>query len=1217
MSLKNRPLVGGAAAAGAFLLSLILKLVFGWTLGVFLLVFFLLIALGSGAYLLHLFRMRKTQREVKLAGDQSGVFNMEELASQAPGEIEKLQAKWKSGVQTLSGSQLKERGDPIYVLPWYALLGRSGGGKSTAVRNCQVPTPFSGLPALDEIAPTQNLDWWFLDSAVILDTTGRYCFPEDGDQTRHEWQALIQLLCATRRNEPLNGVIVAVPVDDLKNRNLETLAEDGKKIRRRINALMNASGMDFPVYLMITKADLLDGFADFFSLVPDKVREQVLGLMNKEAARKAGAPEFFQSGFHGLIERLRRLRLSILMDVKNERTADRVFLFPEELESLQAPLEAVLKTLFAENPYENTPFFRGLFLASARQQGRPLSSFLARYQAEDVLEPQTPRTDSFFLKDFFGQTLQRDRSLSGATRQARDWQSHAWSVGLVGWAALCLLLCVQLTFSFGLNWSIINTAAPEFKAGVPPTQDIEKKINALGNMNKSVTGIYDRNHKSFMPRLGLYQSMDAEKTLRNRYVNEFESQFLKPVDEIIARNIDAALARGTEPAAPAPAPAPEKPQVADFRGKQDRTKPVETPATPPPASTPSPALDRQIQLILDRLLLLKHRLDDPADMDLGDFKPKPDYAFWLSNALPEAREGMALNMGHAYIGYLLWQADESRIKQETRNLTALLARILSDRKVGLNWMIDRVNRMEDVPPVTYGPFWWDNDLGGIENGDIKVEPAFTAKGWREKIEPALKRLQTFAADPEQFRKMREEFERTYWERCQDQWERFLTHIQVGEKLWPRPVNRLEFAPKVLGSGSPYARVLETARDQLQPLFESGHKPRPWADLIRTYGRLQSPPYQTAYMAWLKKSKADAEKPGFFERAQEIAKGAVGGDDKEFQIKEDELEAIKLFVDFDDKLGLLARTLRDKEKCYEAVKAAFEEEKPTSASVSPVLKANWDRERLQELIGKQDPEEKPFWLMFEQPLRFGWKLQLDVTAQILQDHWEKDVLSEVSDLEGWRKMEALLYGKDPKAFVFVRGPAAPFLIKNKEGGYTPTTFMDLGVPFSTAFLDMLEGGKRSKQQLSASDEGEISVYMESMPTDVNPGAKAGVNRTAVQLRCGKDVQLMEHFNFPMEQTFLWKPNECKEVVIEFEAGDAAVEKEYSGFKAFAQFLSDVAGGNATYQVQDMVKTRGDIAKEGITAITIKFKKLRGQEPVLKFLEYTPTEVAQSIIKEEAR
>ena len=65
------------------------------------------------------------------------------------------------------------RGQYLYQLPWYIIIGPPGSGKTTALINSGLRFPL-GAGKVRGVGGTRNCDWWFTDEAVLLDTAGRY-----------------------------------------------------------------------------------------------------------------------------------------------------------------------------------------------------------------------------------------------------------------------------------------------------------------------------------------------------------------------------------------------------------------------------------------------------------------------------------------------------------------------------------------------------------------------------------------------------------------------------------------------------------------------------------------------------------------------------------------------------------------------------------------------------------------------------------------------------------------------------------------------------------------------------------------------------------------------------------------------------------------------------------------------------------------------------------
>ena len=154
----------------------------------------------------------------------------EDSASEAvPSEKDRqraLRTKWQEAVEVLRHSHLKKYGNPLYVLPWYMVIGESGTGKTTAIRNAQLSSPFASPSPTAGPGSTADCDWWFFDQAIILDMAGRYSMGTEEDRT--EWNSFVRLIARYRRREPINGLIVSISAESQEN--LEKAAKDADLI---------------------------------------------------------------------------------------------------------------------------------------------------------------------------------------------------------------------------------------------------------------------------------------------------------------------------------------------------------------------------------------------------------------------------------------------------------------------------------------------------------------------------------------------------------------------------------------------------------------------------------------------------------------------------------------------------------------------------------------------------------------------------------------------------------------------------------------------------------------------------------------------------------------------------------------------------------------------------------------------------------------------------
>ncbi len=337
-------------------------------------------------------------------------------AGESPQE---LRAKFVSAIGKLKSlPQASGNGDGLYSLPWYLMLGPAESGKTAAIVASEL---FSPLTASSAGTATQNFDCWVSNTMIVVNTASRYAVPADAAKDRAEWYRLVRLIRYYHGREPLSGLIVAIPANQLLSESEDKLRELGGKLRERIEESINQLGVDLPVYVLVTKVDLLEGFQEFVGLLPQRVMGEAVGYVDPAAGRRG--PEAlgrFEAGVHSVYERLNFLRSSILNGNTAEELRRSIFCFPEEFRALEAPLRGFIEPLVNEDVRYHTPLFRGIFFASSRSQGAPVSSLRKQLEIAALPPSDGKPGRACFLNDLFSLVLPRDRALAGPpTRRAK------------------------------------------------------------------------------------------------------------------------------------------------------------------------------------------------------------------------------------------------------------------------------------------------------------------------------------------------------------------------------------------------------------------------------------------------------------------------------------------------------------------------------------------------------------------------------------------------------------------------------------------------------------------------------------------------------------------------------------------------------------------------------------------------------------------------------
>jgi len=143
-----------------FVFGIVLIIGWPWWVGFFVLIGLLGLALAL-IFLKKIWIRRSEEQFVHQVIEQDN-SHMSGLGDKEKEASKELQDRWKEAIDALKASHLKKQGNPLYVLPWYMVIGESGTGKTTAIQSARLSSPFTEISKISGISGTRNCDWWFL-----------------------------------------------------------------------------------------------------------------------------------------------------------------------------------------------------------------------------------------------------------------------------------------------------------------------------------------------------------------------------------------------------------------------------------------------------------------------------------------------------------------------------------------------------------------------------------------------------------------------------------------------------------------------------------------------------------------------------------------------------------------------------------------------------------------------------------------------------------------------------------------------------------------------------------------------------------------------------------------------------------------------------------------------------------------------------------------------
>lgn len=494
MSLGNVPKpILGAGVAGVGGLSLAGVLLFWRDERTLLLVALLLVAILitvalvlAYMYMLRL-RDRRNARMTEEGIRANAEANQAGLSANEASRANEFADKFKTGLAEFSRHKKS-----IYDLPWYAIIGEPASGKTKALQKSGLKFPSfmleGGLPGT---GGTINMDWFFTEQAIILDTAGRLTTERVEATSTGPWKQFLQLLKKNRPLCPLNGVIVVIPADKLgiegevKARVFEgganvekvmPIAEYieymGAKLGQRLEQIQRDLGVRLSVYVVITKCDKIYGFREFFEQFNSPAaQEQILGWsFDAKALDTPFNPTTLEEALKPLYDRLRRRRLGLLLDPINTTDpsasrldqVDSLYDFPTALKAIEPRLRRYLELILPANSWSTkSPFFRGVYFTSSVQEGEAIDTAYRNLVGHAPPAGMAATVEkALFLPDLFSKKIIPEQGLvtnADNTRALRRKRRIVMtSAALV---AIFVLLSLSIWGQYSLSSSIGGHAA--------------------------------------------------------------------------------------------------------------------------------------------------------------------------------------------------------------------------------------------------------------------------------------------------------------------------------------------------------------------------------------------------------------------------------------------------------------------------------------------------------------------------------------------------------------------------------------------------------------------------------------------------------------------------------------------------------------------------------------------------------------------------------------
>ncbi len=440
----------------------------------------------------------------------------------------------------------------LWQLPWYMVIGPAGSGKSTLLREgfpsdvIYMPESIRGVEYQPLITPRVG------NQAVIFDVDGLLTAPSADDllhrRLREHW---LDWLTRTRARQPLNGLILTLDLPDLLTADKARRESLLQSLRQQLQEIRQCLHCRLPVYVVLTRLDLLTGFAALFHALDKKDREAILGVTFTRNAHESDDWRSELDVFWQTWGQQMNLALANLMLAQgNAAQRSALFSFTRQMQGTGDIVASLLTTLMDGENMD--VMLRGVYLTSSLQRGQVddifTQSAARQYGLNNSSLATWPLVETmpYFTRRLFPEVLLAEPNLAGENSVWMGNSRRRLMVFSACSAGLAVVLIGGWHHYYNQNWrSGVNVLAQaKTFMDVPSPQGTDEYGNLqlpLLNPVRDATLAYgDYREHNFLADMGLYQGTRVGPYVEKTYIQLLEQRYLPSLLNGLIRDLNNA-----------------------------------------------------------------------------------------------------------------------------------------------------------------------------------------------------------------------------------------------------------------------------------------------------------------------------------------------------------------------------------------------------------------------------------------------------------------------------------------------------------------------------------------------------------------------------------------------------------------------------------------------------------------------------------------------------
>lgn len=429
-----------------------------------------------------------------------------------------------------------------YQTPWYLCIGASECGKSSLVNR-------SGETFKRQRITTDghevDLDCWVGENSMIWEPSSELLNAEQANNGSEEkgaqqiWKSYLEWLAKYRQRQPLNGIIIGVDAASLITRSETERKAQAALIQTRLVEINQTLSSRVPVYLVVTKLDLLEGFEHTFASLSAKERAEALGFSVNLSSQDAKTTiASIESQFEHWAKDLAYRASAGMGESRIAERGQQLFAFSRQMKGLNEMVMRLLNETFTGEVAPSDLGLRGVFLTSAFQQGVMVNAFSdatsRRYEIDNPIGKtvRSKVSQAYFIEQLFQAVLYKEAGLaSGNLSSLKKAARKTRVIGGLGIAAAAAMVGVwHVNYQQNIERSdSVLAKANSYQAlnQVASSTSLRSTIQALNELRDSaqVFGDY-KGDMAAMKDFALFQGHKIAPEIEQTYHDVLQKRFV-------------------------------------------------------------------------------------------------------------------------------------------------------------------------------------------------------------------------------------------------------------------------------------------------------------------------------------------------------------------------------------------------------------------------------------------------------------------------------------------------------------------------------------------------------------------------------------------------------------------------------------------------------------------------------------------------------------------